>query len=145
MRWEEGEERKSKWGKRKGRGSQDRKEERKRRGGGSREGIGKRRQRGDGKEYKLAVFCSDTIVQWEEGEGMERGKEWRDLPTSLMVFFFLSNKMFSILRSLCVCVVMGVRWGEEGRRRGADVLTQNQLSLVQRHSLVMYSLILNHL
>lgn len=74
---------------------------------------------------------------------MDRGKDRVSLPTSLMVFFFLSNKMFSILRSLCV--VMGVNWEEEGRRRGADVLTQNQLSLVQHHSLVMYSLILNHL
>ena len=63
------------------------------------------------------MFCSDTIVQWEEGEGMERGKEWRDLPTSLMVFFFLSNKMFSILRSLCVCgdgSEVGGRGKEEG-------------------------------
>ena len=48
---------------------------------------------------------------------MERGKEWRDLPTSLMVFFFLSNKMFSILRSLCVCgdgSEVGGRGKEEG-------------------------------
>ena len=87
------------------------------------------------------MFCSDTIVQWRREKEWTEGRiEW-DLPTSLMVFFFLSNKMFSILRSLCV--VMGVKWGEEGRRRGADILTRKQLSLVQRHSLVMYSLMLN--
>lgn len=69
------------------------------------------------------------IVGWaREGNGMEREK---DSPTSLMVFFFLSNKMFSILRSLCVC-------GDGSEVGGGGELT---FSLIKQLSLVPTSFI----